>query len=394
MYTDWFKLKKLPFRLRPDPEFLYLTDAIGLVYGTLRAAVSGGQKLMCLLGGPGAGKTTLLHALARDCQGAATVARIHQPSLTAEELESALAEQFGLSPPESEAREPWAQLKRYLAQQAAQGRAVAILVDEAHQCTLPMLTELLKMTPGAKGPLIVLAGEPELADSLATLKLSHPALPVPETLRLAPLTQAQIAGYIAFRLRVAGYEGRELFEHDTIVEIFRYTGGTPQLINTLCDSALLFAEARSTARVGVIEVREAARDLKWIEFSARGTPTGTLSDTANPGQLEPWASATGLSLEVRRNGEFVSQVALVPGRLVVGRGTDAGLRLESRFISRRHCQFITTAEQTLIEDLGSANGIHVNGQRYHVYRLTVGDQVALSDYTLDCISTVAMPAAT
>ena len=83
------------------------------------------------------------------------------------------------------------------------------------------------------------------------------------------LTQAQIAGYLNHRLRIAGSDGRELFEPDTIGDIFRYTGGTQRLINTLCDSAMTFAEAHSMARVGIIEIRDAVRELNWIEFSAR-----------------------------------------------------------------------------------------------------------------------------
>jgi general secretion pathway protein A len=393
MYTDWFKLKKLPFRLRPDPEFLYLTDATGRVYGTLRASVTAGKKLTCLLGEAGVGKTTLLHALARDCQGSANVARVQQPGLTAEELESTLVEQFRLSPQDGAEREPWAQLKQFVATESAQGRGVVILVDEAHCCTTLMLRELLNLAAWPSAPLIVLAGEQKLMNALATLTTSSPALILPETLQLAHLTQAQIAGYINFRLRIAGNEGRELFEPDTMAEIFRYTGGNPQLINTLCDNAMLFAETRSTARVGVIEVREAARELNWIEFSARAALTVTLAGTANSTRPQATPRVTSLELEVRRSGEWVSQVALLPGRLVVGRGADAGLRLDSRFVSRKHCQFITTAEQTLVEDLGSANGIYINGQRCRVHRLAVGDMVALGDYTLGCISPGTTPAA-
>ena len=205
------------------------------------------------------------------------------------------------------------------------------------------------------------------------------------------LTQAQIRGYLNYRLRIAGNQGRELFEADTIAEISRYTGGTPQLINTLCDSAMMFAEAHSMARVGVIEIRDAARELNWIEFSARNALAVALADTASSGRSRAPPSIT-LGLEVRRNDQFVSQLALVPGSLVVGRGEGVGLRLDSRFVSRRHCRLVTTAEQTIIEDMGSANGIFVNGQRCQYHRLVPGDKIEISDYTLTCIDTNPTPA--
>ncbi len=392
MYIDWFKLKKLPFRLRPDPEFLYLEGAMGAAYAALRNALTGTEKLVCILGEPGVGKTTLLQALARDCGASARVVRIQQPNLTSMELSAALSEQLGLPLPDDATHEPLAHVQSFIAAEIAQGHAVVILVDQAHCWPNPMLRELLLLVTLPRPPLVVLAGEDDLAKSIATIESSGVKLPTISTLQLTRFAQSQVPGYLAHRLSIAGSEGRELFERDTIHEIFRYSGGTPKLINTLCDSALMFAESHSMARVGIIEIRDAARELNWIEFSARGAPTAIPADTVNSGHSESLPHATTLTLEVRRNGEFVSQVALVPGRLVVGRGSEAGLRLESPFISRRHCQFITTAEQTLVEDLGSANGIHINGQRYHVYRLAAGDQVTLSDYTLDCIGTGATPA--
>ena len=36
MYTDWFKLERLPFRLRPDPDFLFAAEHIAPVLSTLQ----------------------------------------------------------------------------------------------------------------------------------------------------------------------------------------------------------------------------------------------------------------------------------------------------------------------------------------------------------------------
>jgi general secretion pathway protein A len=387
MYTDWFKLKKLPFRLRPDPEFLYLADATGTVYAALRAAVTGGQKIVCLLGESGVGKTTLLHAVARDCQRSVSVVRVQQPNLTSQELAATVAAQFGLPPQDDMTHDVWAQLIEHAAAESARGRVVALLVDEAHRCSSQMLRDLLDIAAWPAAPLVVLAGEEELSNSLSKFESSGTQVPTITTLRLARLSQVQIAGYLNYRLRIAGSEGRELFEPDTTGEIMRYTGGTPQLINTLCDSAMMFAEAHNMARVGIIEIRDAVRELNWIEFSARSALTVALADTANSVRTGAARRSSTLGLEVRHDEQIVSHVALELGCLLVGRGQDAGLRLDSRFISRRHCQFVTTADQTIIEDLDSANGILVNGQRCRAHRLVPGDKIALSDYTLTCITT-------
>ena len=135
MYTEWFKLQRLPFRLRPDPDFLYQAGAMGRILESLRAAVITGHGVACLTGDAGVGKTTLLHALAQQNLGSMTVARVQQPSVTPEELIEALATQFGLPPQEPAGREATARLTRFVAEENGHGRSVLILVDEAHRCS-------------------------------------------------------------------------------------------------------------------------------------------------------------------------------------------------------------------------------------------------------------------
>jgi pSer/pThr/pTyr-binding forkhead associated (FHA) protein len=98
----------------------------------------------------------------------------------------------------------------------------------------------------------------------------------------------------------------------------------------------------------------------------------------------PVPRPTGLALEVRHDAQLVVQKALVTGCLAVGRGKNVGLHLDSRLVSRRHA---ATAERTMVEDLGSENGIRVNDQRCSAQWLVPGDTITLGDYTLTCIET-------
>ena len=54
---------------------------------------------------------------------------------------------------------------------------------------------------------------------------------------------------------------------------------------------------------------------------------------------------------------------LSEGSHVVGRDRDCAVRIDSVTISRRHARIVVTDGEAVVEDLGSKNGTHVNGQR-------------------------------
>jgi type II secretory pathway predicted ATPase ExeA len=374
MYTDWFNLKRLPFRLRPDADFLFLDDAGAALAESLRAAVDNGRGVIALIGEPGAGKTTMLHAIAAERQGSMSVARIQQPFLTVDELLDALCEQWNLSLPDDASRDARTTLKRFVAEEAGHGRAVLILVDEAHRMAAATLRELLALCARQPAPVTVLAGTSELAAQLAALTDRGRSLPVAALLKLRPLELDRIGGYLRHRLSVAGCGTRTLFEPDTTAEIQRYTGGTPQLINQLCDAAMAHAENNNSPRVGLVEIRNAAQELKWVEFSARAP--------AITGATRPRQDVVRPELDVQQQGRPVQRLTLKPGRITIGRGEDCAVHLDSQFVSRHHCQIITTAEQSFVEDLGSTNGISVNGQRRQLHKLEPQDRISVGDHTL------------
>ncbi len=51
------------------------------------------------------------------------------------------------------------------------------------------------------------------------------------------------------------------------------------------------------------------------------------------------------------------------GPVLLGRGTDAAIRLDDDYVSTRHARFATNGEQWFVEDLGSTNGTYLGSQR-------------------------------
>ena len=88
---------------------------------------------------------------------------------------------------------------------------------------------------------IILAGQPELNEKLDSPELVQLTQRIRLRFHLGTLSRDDLRSYIRHRLEVAGADGREIFAEDTFPEIFRYTGGVPRLVNTLCDTAMMAA---------------------------------------------------------------------------------------------------------------------------------------------------------
>ena len=71
---------------------------------------------------------------------------------------------------------------------------------------------------------------------------------------------------------------------------------------------------------------------------------------------------------------------LEPGEYVIGRDPDAGIRLDSTTVSRRHARLLVSESQTVLEDFGSKNGTFIDGERLVAPRMLVdGDAIQIGD---------------
>jgi pSer/pThr/pTyr-binding forkhead associated (FHA) protein len=71
------------------------------------------------------------------------------------------------------------------------------------------------------------------------------------------------------------------------------------------------------------------------------------------------------------------QIALHRPVLLIGRHLDCDVRIDSPKISRRHCCVAMAYDRVLIRDLGSKNGVRVNGRLVEEMRLHPGDELAI-----------------
>ncbi|MGA8706859.1 MAG: AAA family ATPase [Steroidobacteraceae bacterium] len=402
MYLELFKLRELPFRLSPDPEFLYLSQAHARAKAYMESTVWFTDGFVVITGEIGCGKTTLIETFLRELEKDVLVAQINQTQVSSTEFLQSVLVAFGFKPFRMKKAELLATLNDFLIQQYSAGRKIMLVVDEAQNLTLRVLEEVRMLsgveTTKEKVLRIILAGQPELNDKLDAPELEQLTQRVRLRFHLPALTATEMHGYILHRLEVAGSQGREIFAPDTFDTIFRYTGGVPRLVNTLCDTSMLSASTRDADRVTNDDIRVAIGELHWVEYASRtgsrlirGSPAQDLQAAAAE-HLPPEREAQGggdgpLGVPLARillatAGQTVSEHELHPGRLIIGRTPANDLQIDSRFVSRHHCQIVTTVQSCVIEDLNSTNGIYLQSKRVRYHNLNDGDVVTIGQHEL------------
>jgi general secretion pathway protein A len=415
MYTEHFKLKELPFRLTPDPQFLYLSKNHARAKAYMESTIWFTDGFVVITGEIGAGKTTLIETFLKELEKDVMVAQIHQTQVSAIEFLQAVLVQFGYTPFKMKKAELIATLNTFLIEQYAAGRKVLLIVDEAQNLSLRVLEEVRMLsgveTTKEKVLRIILAGQPELNDKLDSPELVQLAQRVRLRFHLSALSETDLQAYVLHRLEVAGSGGRKIFQDDFYPLLYKFTGGTPRLVNTLCETAMMSAYAGERDFVTRDDLQAAIDELGWVEFALRtkGVPTtgrpltpsltvhapydpqvtGNLAEeegVPRRGNGHAYAAHPGdevlAKIIIATDGHTSGELPLRLGRTVVGRTADNDLQIDSRFVSRHHCQIVTTRESCVIEDLNSTNGILVKSKRVRHHNLNDGDVVTIGKHDL------------
>lgn len=277
MYNAFYNLRTDPFRLTPDPAFLYMTAQHREALAGLVHSACNRSGLTVLAGEAGTGKTMLLHVLRTWLEKRHfRIALCTNPTMTREELYDLILLQLGITCPSPLKSRQLLALEQSLLHSKAERRRSIIIVDEAHALPPALLEEvrlLLNLETSQEKLLdIIIAGQPELMDALRRPELRQLKQRVTCFCRLEPMTYAEVSEYIAHRLAQAGVPNQNIFTEDTIRLVYDYSHGIPRLVNTICDSALRSGFALESRQITDDIVHEVAVDLDLRGISANELP--------------------------------------------------------------------------------------------------------------------------
>ncbi len=269
MYRKFFGLKKRPFILSPDPEFLYLSRVHDLALTHLEYGIIHNVGFLALTGDVGAGKTTLLKYLFEKVKDSLDIAMVFNTNLDPTSFLEMLTREFELNPSSRNKTDLFDALTDHFINEYSKGNRCVVIVDEAQNLPTETFEELRMLSNLEMGSdfllQIILVGQPQLRERLSDYSLSQLAQRISVHFHLTPLPLNEVGAYISHRLKVAGYSGSDpLFLNDAIDTIGRLSRGIPRVINSICDACMTYAFADDLKQVSAEVVERVIKDNELL----------------------------------------------------------------------------------------------------------------------------------
>jgi general secretion pathway protein A len=266
MLLNYYKLAEQPFGVTPDSRFLYLgpkhREALAsLVYGT-----ESNRGFLALIAKPGMGKTSLLYHYLAYLRDKARTAFVFRTDCDSREFIRHLLLDLGIDVAGMDLPAMHDRLNRLLTEEMQAGRRFVLVIDEAQNLDEKVLESVRLLsnfeTPWMKLMQIVLAGQPQLADRLASPSMAQLRQRVSMIIKIDPLDADEVNLYIDHRLSAAGCENpKPLFTAGARKLIAEHSEGIPRNINNLCFNAMSLGCATKRKAIDRDIIEEVIADL-------------------------------------------------------------------------------------------------------------------------------------
>jgi general secretion pathway protein A len=266
-------LKQQPFDVTPDPSYLYFSPSHREALTSISEGIENFRGFMTLVAEPGMGKTTLLNKLMEELSDSARVVFLFQTQCNSNELLAFILNELEVDHAGMDVVAMHRALNQVLLEEMLRGRRFVLIVDEGQNLQDSVLETIRLLsdfeTAHSKLIQIVLAGQPQLVDTLMRPNLVQLRQRIAVLSSLKALNAAETSEYVEFRLRAAGWNGQQLFTPDALQAIAELSGGVPRTINNLCFNALLKAFTRRQDIIDAGIVKEVGGKLQLDALARR-----------------------------------------------------------------------------------------------------------------------------
>ncbi|MBL8495627.1 MAG: AAA family ATPase [Rhodocyclaceae bacterium] len=288
MYQSFYGLTDKPFQLNPDPSFYFGSREHRRAMAYLEYGLHQNEGFIVVTGDVGTGKTTLIRSLLSKLDPKKVVAaQLVSTQLDAEDTLRLVCAAFGLPAKDIAKSDALLSLEKFLRSLSRDGKRALLIIDEAQNLAPRAVEELRMLSNFQVGTNALvqsfLVGQPEFRETMCSPHMQQLRQRVIASCHISPLSSEDTKGYVEHRLRHAGWTKDPIISDDAYETIFKYSGGTPRRINTLCDRLLLSGFLNDSHQFAAAEVENVAKEMMEETFSSnRSTGTGSTDDHPNP----------------------------------------------------------------------------------------------------------------
>ncbi|MFH0925721.1 MAG: AAA family ATPase [bacterium] len=300
MYEIFYGFNEKPFTLSPDPQFFCMSSVHKRAMSYLKYGIKERKGFIVISGEVGSGKTTLIRTLLTQMEENASVINILNPTQSSKQILKEILNE--LSPSifnngqqsiingQNGSKADLINLSHNIfLKKHNQGQHVILIFDEAQLLKISTLEEIRLLsnleTNKYKLVQIILVGQPELLERLNSSVLKQLKQRISVRFHITPLDIGETKKYVSYRLKAAGLNKENIFTDKALKAIYKYSGGIPRLINTICDTALLAGYAEEIRIIDYFLIEESIAELEFDLHKNKGDEGGIKENQVVSGSL-------------------------------------------------------------------------------------------------------------
>ncbi len=245
MYEQHFGLKKRPFRSAADGTDVFVGPQIATTMASLKKALATNDAIVAITGPVGCGKTTLVTRTLESFSENHKLIFVARMRLGSRDILALLLDELGVENQPSGTMQQFVALRTRLAELENEKSRVFIVIEDAVRLGADTLAELEALTAAdagaSAGASIVLMGDETLDALLTDTQLGRIKQRIRQGHSVAPLSAAELRGYLKHCFRLAGGDFEQLFEANAAPLLHHLCGGIARTTNNLVEATMTAA---------------------------------------------------------------------------------------------------------------------------------------------------------
>ena len=265
MYLDYYNIAENPFQIDKGKTSLWLGGKLPKVASTLKEALMDKKGIVFLTGDTGTGKSTLINMITDILQDQVIIAILSNPELTGLDFFNFLSVRFKFNKSFNSKSAFLVHLRNFMRNTHSINKRILLIINDAHRLKIELFKELALLSEielnNRKMISILLVGRKGWIDASMPKNIRRISDKIALVCHLDPLDEAETANYIQHCLGTAGTQ-RKIFSDKAIQEIFSFSKGNLNLINSICDFALRRGYLYKKKRINAAIVKECGNKLQ------------------------------------------------------------------------------------------------------------------------------------